>query len=54
MNLTTEQLVVMLKKAYMRGVWDHVEQSETRREDTLYVNIPESFVKDLIEENTNE
>lgn len=54
MNLTTKQLVVILKKAYMRGVWDHVEQGKTHREGTLYVNIPESFVKDLIEENTNE
>lgn len=54
MDLTKEQLVVMLKKAYMKGVWDHVEQRNSRREGTLYVNIPESFVEDLIGENNNE
>jgi hypothetical protein len=57
MNLTKEQLLVILKKAYLRGVWEHVEQRTSTRinmnEAGRVLNIPDSTVSDLIEENTH-
>lgn len=52
MNLTKEQLFVMLKKAYMRGVYEHIEQRyrKPKNEVKVYpkVDIPNYLVEDLI------
>ena len=59
MHLTKEQLLVMLKKAYVRGIWDHIEQ-KTQNNYNLNVlmsmssNIPDHVVEDLIKEVENE
>ena len=54
MNLTKEQLLVMLKKAYLRGVWEHVEQRIKTRVDMgvpyRMIIIPDNIVEDLIQE----
>ena len=54
MNLTKEQLLVMLKKAYLRGVWEHAEQRTKTRVDMggpyRMINIPDNIVEDLIQE----
>jgi hypothetical protein len=53
MDLTKEQLLVILKKAYMRGVWEHVHQKRVDMQEVGKVlNIPDSVIEDLIEENT--
>lgn len=53
-HLTKSELLVMLKKAYLRGMWEHAEQKTTSRVDMKgpfrMVNIPDSIVEDLIEE----
>ena len=54
MYLTKEQLLVMLKKAYVRGVYEHMEQryrspeSEVRKYPNII--IPDHVVNDLISE----
>lgn len=54
MNLTKEELLVMLKKAYLRGVWEHAEQKVKSRVDMKgpyrMLTIPDFVVEDLIEE----
>jgi hypothetical protein len=54
MNLTKDELLVMLKKAYLRGVWEHAEQKVISRinmkDPHRMLNIPDSVVEDLIEE----
>jgi hypothetical protein len=54
MNLTKDELLVMLKKAYLRGVWEHAEQKVKSRVDMKgpyrMLNIPDFVVEDLIEE----
>jgi hypothetical protein len=54
MQLTKEQLIVMLKNAYLRGVWETIEQRTKTRVDMKApyrkLNIPDSTVEDLIEE----
>jgi hypothetical protein len=44
----------MLKEAYLRGTWEHVEQRTKTRVDMKgpyrILNIPDSMVEDLIEE----
>lgn len=54
MNLTKDELLVMLKKAYMRGMYEHMEQRYRDREDTPteypHINIPNHIVEDLIKE----
>jgi hypothetical protein len=54
MTLTREQLLVMLKKAYLRGVWETIEQRTKTRVDMKgpyrMLNIPDFTVEDLIEE----
>lgn len=54
MNLTKEQLLYILKKAYARGVWDHAEQKRVNMKDPYRIlSIPDFIVEDLIEENTH-
>ena len=52
MNLTKEQLFVMLKKAYIRGVYEHMEQRYRKPNSEVkeYPNadIPNYLVEDLI------
>ena len=54
MNLTKEQILVMLKKAYMRGVYEHMEQRYRKPDSPVkeYPNIPipDYVVNDLIQE----
>ena len=54
MHLTKSDLLLMLKKAYLRGVWEHPDQKTNTRIDmkTPYrmLNIPDFIVEDLIEE----
>ena len=54
MNLTEEQLLVMLKKAYVRGIYEHMEQRYRKPDSPVkeYPNIPISdhIVSDLIQE----
>jgi hypothetical protein len=54
MNLTKEQLLVMLKNAYLRGAWEHVEQRTKTRVNMngpyRKLNIPDFIVEDLITE----
>ena len=54
MHWTKEQLLVMLKKAYMRGVYEHMEQRYRKPDSPIkdYPNIPISdhIVSDLIQE----
>jgi len=53
-HLTKTDLIVMLKKAYLRGLWEHSEQKfKTRidmKEPRRMLSIPDNFVEDLIEE----
>lgn len=53
-HLTKKKLLVMLKKAYLRGLWEHSEQKFKTRIDVnqprRMLNIPDNFVEDLIEE----
>lgn len=54
MHLTKEELLVMLKKAYLRGVWEHTDQRTKTRIDMnapyRMLNIPDFIVEDLIED----
>jgi hypothetical protein len=54
MNLTKDELLVMLKKAYLRGIWEHTNQKVISRinmkDPHRMLNIPDSVVEDLIEE----
>jgi hypothetical protein len=54
MDLTKEQLLVMLKKAYLRGVWETIEQRTKTRIDMSVPKrvfpIPDNIVEDLISE----
>jgi hypothetical protein len=54
MNLTKEQLLVMLKKAYLRGIWENAGQRTKTRvnmdEPYRMLNIPDFTVEDLIQE----
>ena len=54
MHLTKEQLLVMLKNAYLRGAWEHVEQRTKTRVNMngpyRKLNIPDFIVEDLITE----
>jgi len=53
-HLTKSELLVMLKKAYLRGMWEHAEQKTKSRVDMKgpfrMMDIPDSIVEDLIEE----
>ena len=59
MHLTREQLLTILKEAYVRGIWDHIEQ-KTQNNYNINVllhmsrNIPDHVVEDLIKEVENE
>lgn len=59
MNLTRERLLLILKEAYMKGIWDHIEQ-KTKPDYDLNVlmrmasNVPDHLVEDLIKEIENE
>lgn len=52
-NLTKSELLVMLKKAYLRGMWEHADQRTKSRVDMngpfRMLDIPDSIVEDLIE-----
>ena len=52
-NLTKSELLVMLKKAYLRGMWEHADQKIKSRVDMngpfRMLDIPDSIVEDLIE-----
>ena len=54
MNLTKEQLLSMLKNAYIRGVYEHMEQryrnTESNVRDYPTIHIPDHIVHDLIPE----
>ena len=53
-HLTKSELLVMLKNAYLRGMWEHADQKTKSRVDMKgpfrMVDIPDSIVEDLIEE----
>jgi hypothetical protein len=53
-HLTKSELLVMLKNAYLRGMWEHADQKIKSRVDMKdpfrMLNIPDSIVEDLIEE----
>jgi len=53
-HLTKTDLITMLKKAYLRGVWEHTDQKTTTRIDMKapyrMLSIPDFIVEDLIEE----
>lgn len=55
MNLTKDEILVMLKKAYVRGQYEHMEQRYRRPDDVVrnypIINIPNHAVEDLIKEN---
>jgi len=54
MNLTKDEMLVMLKKAYVRGQYEHMEQRYRRPGDRVrnypIINIPNHVVEDLIQE----
>lgn len=54
MNLTKDEMLVMLKKAYMRGVYEHAHQKYRSTTDGVgeypAINIPNHVVEDLIQE----
>lgn len=54
MNLTKDEMLVMLKKAYVRGQYEHMEQRYRRPGDGVKnypnINIPNHVVEDLIQE----
>ena len=54
MNLTKSQLLVILKKAYSRGVWEHIHQRTYDNVPNPIIDmahtIPDSTVEDLIPE----
>ena len=54
MDLTREEVLIMLKKSYMRGVYEHMEQRYRNidNEVNLYpvLNIPNHIVEDLLPE----
>ena len=53
-HLTKSELLVMLKKAYLRGMWEHADQKIKSRVDMngpfRMLDISDSVVEDLIEE----
>jgi len=53
-HLTKSELLVMLKNAYLRGMWEHADQKTKSRVDMKgpfrMIDIPDSVVEDLIEE----
>ena len=55
MNLTKDEILIMLKKAYVRGQYEHMEQRYRRPDDVVrnypIINIPNHAVEDLIKEN---
>lgn len=54
MNLTKDEMLVMLKKAYVRGQYEHMEQRYRHPGDGVkkypIINIPNHVVEDLIQE----
>lgn len=54
MNLTKDEMLVMLKKAYVRGQYEHMEQRYRRPGDKVkeypVINIPNHVIEDLIQE----
>jgi len=54
MNLTKDELLVMLKKAYVRGQYEHMEQRYRHPGDKVkdypVINIHNHAIEDLIQE----
>ncbi len=52
--MTNDEMLVMLKKAYVRGMYEHMEQRYRRPGDKVkeypVINIPNHAIEDLIQE----